>query len=191
MSRLAVAAASLLVACATPPAAPPAASNAAPAKAAQAAAYPVLVNAGFEEPALPGRECAPRWECSAHANIASFRFAVASGGATGNASFCVERVGNEPWALVTQAFHTRALADKRLRLSMAVRAQGLEGGAGPWAQSQGGRAHAQKLVKSTNGWERLAVDLDVPAESSLVVLGATLEGGGRACFDDVRLEVLR
>ena len=34
------------------------------------------------------------------------------------------------------------------------------------------------------------MDLDVPAESDLIVLGATLEGGGRACFDDVRLEVL-
>ena len=65
---------------------------------------------------------------------------------------------------------------------MSVRAQGLEGGAGPWVQSQGGRAHAQKLVKSTNGWERVAVDLDVPAESNLIVLGATLEGGGTKVF---------
>lgn len=190
MSRCAIAALSLLAACASAPPTPPAASSTAPARAAQAPPYPVLANAGFEDPPAAGRECAPRWECSAHANVASFRYGVASGGATGNASFCVERVGKEPWALVTQGFHTRALANKRLRLSMAVRAQGLEGGAGPWTQSQGGRAHAQKLVKSTNGWERLAVDLDVPAESDLIVLGATLEGGGRACFDDVRLEVL-
>jgi hypothetical protein len=149
-----------------------------------------LVNADFEDPPIAGRPCAPRWECSAHVHAGAFRYVVANEGASGTASLCIERVGSEPWALITQGFHTRALANKRLRLSMAVRADRLEGGAGPWVQSQGGRAHAQKLVKSTNGWERVAVDLDVPADSNLIVVGATLEGGGRACFDDVRLEVI-
>jgi hypothetical protein len=184
MSRALIAGAALVAACAAPPGPVPAASP------PVAPAHPVVRNAGFEDPLAAGRACPPRWDCSAHVDVGSFRFALAPEGASGNASLCVERVGNEPWALVTQGFHTTALRNKRVRLSMAVRAQGLDGGAGPFLQSQGGRAHAQKLVKSTDGWQRVAVDLDIPAESSLVAVGATLEGGGRACFDDVRLEVL-
>ena len=181
MSRAAIAAAALVAACAASPV---------PPQAVPPPAYPVLVNAGFEDPPVAERPCAPRWECSAHVHTGAFRYFVAKEAASGHASLCIERVGNEPWALVTQGFHTTALRNKRLRLSMAVQAQGLDGGAGPFAQSQGGRAHAQKLVKATSGWERVAVELDVPADSSLVVLGAVLEGGGRACFDDVRLEVI-
>jgi hypothetical protein len=176
VSRAVIAATALVAACAAP-------SGSAPA-------YPAVLNAGFEDPPTAERPCAPRWECTAHVYTGAFRYAVTQGGASGEASLCIERIGTEPWALVTQGFHTTALRNKRLRLSMQVSARGLEGGAGPWVQSQGGRAHAQKLVKSTNGWERVAVDLDVPAESNLIVVGATLEGGGRACFDDVRLEVL-
>jgi hypothetical protein len=185
-----IASAALLAACAAPggpaPAPPPAARPA----AAAAVAVPALRNPGFEDPAAGGA-CAPSWECSAHVSVASFRFSVANDApAAGRGSLCIERVGGEPWALVTQGFHTTALRGQRIRLSMAVRAQGLEGGAGPWIQSQGGRAHAAKLVKATSGWERVAVELAVPAESNLLVVGATLEGPGRACFDDVRLELL-
>jgi len=189
MSRALIVSAALLAACAAPSGPAPSQAPAARPAAAAAIAVPTLQNPGFEEPAAG--ECVPRWQCSAHVSVASYRFVVASDApATGRGSLCIERTGGEPWALVTQGFHTTALRGQRIRLSMAVRAQGLEGGAGPWVQSQGGRAHAAKLVKATNGWERVAVDLAVPAESNLIVVGATLEGPGRACFDDVRLELL-
>ena len=175
----------LLAGCAAPPA-PPAAAAAGPA----APAVPTIRNAGFEEPTPADSYCPARWACSAHVDVGSFTFTRAQGGASGTAGLCIERVGKEPWALVTQSFHTTAMRGKTLRLSMAVRAQGLEGGAGPWIQSQGGRAHAAKLVQATNGWARVAVDLAIPAESNLLVIGATLEGPGKACFDDVRLEAL-
>ena len=185
----AIVAAGLLASCAVPPAPGPVAVAAAQPVVA-APALPTLRNPGFEDPTAAEARCVARWECSAHVDTGSFTFRRVEGGASGAASLCIERVGKEPWALATQAFHTTAMRGKTLRLSMAVRAQGLEVGAGPWIQSQGGRAHAAKLVKSTKGWERVSVDLAIPAESNLLVMGATLEGAGQACFDDVRLEVL-
>jgi hypothetical protein len=189
MSRALIVSAALLAACAAPGGPAPSQAPAARPAAVAGVALPTVQNPGFEEPGVEA--CVARWQCSAHVSVASFRFFVANDvPATGRGSLCIERTGNEPWALVTQGFHTTALRGQRVRLSMAVRAQSLEGGAGPWIQSQGGRAHAMKLVKATNGWERVAVDLAVPTESNLVVVGATLEGPGRACFDDVRLELL-
>jgi hypothetical protein len=189
MSRLAVVAAAMAIAaCAAspPPTAPVTKASPPPAAA------PVMRNPGFEEPTPADRPCPVGWECSAHAAVESFRFSVSREGASGAASMCIERVGGEPWALATQGFHTTAMRGRTLRLSMAVHAHGLTGGggAGPWIQSQGGRAHAQKLVQATKGWERVVVELAIPAESNLIVVGATLDGSGRACFDDVRLEVL-
>jgi hypothetical protein len=175
----------LLAACAAPPA-----TTIGAATAPAAPAAPAVRNAGFEEPTPGDSYCVARWACSAHVDVGSFTFTRAAGGASGTAGLCIERVGKEPWALVTQSFHTTAMRGKTLRLSMAVQAPGLEGGAGPWIQSQGGRAHAAKLVQRTQGWERVSVELAIPAESNLVVIGATLEGPGRACFDDVRLEAL-
>jgi len=193
MSRTVVAAAMMAAACAGSSGPAPTARStpvaASPAPASLAA--PALRNPGFEDPVVAGARCPPRWECSAHVDVTSFRFSVSNeAAAAGSGSMCIERVGNEPWALATQAFHTIAMRGQRLRLSMGVRAQGLDGGAGPFIQSQGGRAHAQKLVKSTSGWERIEVDLAVPADSNLLVVGAVFEGGGKACFDDVRLELV-
>jgi hypothetical protein len=187
MSRLPLIAAAVIVsACAASPAPIAPVAIAAPAPAAA----PLMRNAGFEDPTPADRPCPVGWECSAHVDIQSFTYSIAREGASGAASMCIERVGKEPWALATQGFHTTAMRGKRMRLSMSVRAQGLAGGAGPFFKSEGGRAHAQKLVQSTNGWERVAVELDIPADSNLLVVGALIEGGGKACFDDVRLEVL-
>jgi hypothetical protein len=104
----------------------------------------------------------------------------------------VERAADEPWALVTQAFDNPGLRGKRLRLSMAVRVDGASGeGAGPWVLAQGRPpAHARKLVRGTAAWERVSLEFLVPADASSVEIGATLEGPGKACFDDVRLEAL-
>ena len=45
-----------------------------------------------------------------------------------------------------------------------------------------------RLVKSTRGWETVTLDFVVPAGAAIVEVGATVEGGGRACIDDVRLD---
>jgi hypothetical protein len=125
-----------------------------------------------------------------HNNPLAYRFFLDQQDAPeGRRSFCIERVADEPWALVTQAFHDPALAGARVRLSALVRIDGATGnGAGPWILAQGDpQAHAAKLVRGSSGWQRVEVDLVVPPQASTLLVGATLEGPGRACFDDVRV----
>lgn len=156
-----------------------------------------LRNAGFEAPLRSPNYCADRWDCSAHADPSSFTFSVdASQAAEGRQAMCVERVGREPWATVTQGVHDASLAGTRLRLSMMLRLTGTTGeGAGPWVVLHGSSGqmlkHDQKLVRSTEGWQRATLDIEVLPNTAIVEIGATLEGPGRACIDDVRLEVLK
>jgi len=199
MTRLAaLAVASVLAACAAPGETPrpvAVAPAAAPARATVAAAPAFEVrNSGFEADMTPDRRCAPAWDCTMHNNPGAFRFSLQEGGAAaGQRAFCVERVVDEPWALLTQAFQTPAVRGKRLRLSMAVRVEGASGeGAGPWFVAQGRSfpVNERKLVRGTRAWERVAIEFAVPADAEVVVVGATLEGPGKACFDEVRLETL-
>ena len=114
---------------ARPKAAPPAATSA-----------PVIGNPGFETDFVAGRACPPRWACSVHADGSSFRFAPDTSTASeGVRSLLLERVGREPWATVTQSFKAEGLRGQRVRFSIAVRAQGVDGeGAGAWLLLSGG-----------------------------------------------------
>jgi hypothetical protein len=156
-----------------------------------------LRNAGFEDPPRTPNYCANRWDCSAHADPSSFTFTVTDGAvAEGKQSMCMQRVGQEPWATVTQAVHDAALQGGTLRLSMMLRLEGVSGeGAGPWVVLHGpsGRMlkHDQKLFKGTATWQRTTLDIEVLPGTEAVEIGATLEGPGKACIDDVRLEVVK
>ena len=155
-----------------------------------------LANPGFEDgPSQPA--CAPGWFCLMHADPDSFRFTLdESGGATGKRSLCIEPVKREPWGMATQALLDPALRGKRIRFSLAVRTEGVTGrGAGPIVMVHGGSgqllAHGDRMVGGTQGWQRLSVEIDVPGDAHDVELGGELDGRGRACIDDARLEVLR
>jgi hypothetical protein len=179
-SAAAAALATALAGCATP--APPPAANAI-----------ALKNPGFETDPHPERPCALGWDCTMHADPRSFRFFHDERApASGKRSFCMEPVRNEPWALVTQGFHDPPFRGTRVRLSAAVRVEKASGnGAGPWIliQVSGARdIHRQALVNGSQGWQRVAVEIAVPANATIIEVGAVLEGGGRACFDDFRLE---
>jgi hypothetical protein len=149
-----------------------------------------LRNPGFETDMLADRPCPVGWYCTMHSDPNAFRFFLQGNAAAGERSLCVERVANEPWVLVTQGFESPALQGARLRLSMAVLLEGVSGeGAGPWALVDGKPpANPRKLLRGTAGWQRVAIDIAVPASGRAVEVGATLEGPGKACFDDVRLE---
>lgn len=154
-----------------------------------------LKNAGFESAARADGSCAEHWSCTMHADPGAYRFGVdVSQPAEGKQAFCVERVTNEPWALVTQGLQDPKLRGTRLRFTASVRVERTDGGgAGPWALvhgPQGNLAHVQKLVQGTQGWQRLAIDFPVGQTAQILEVGMTLEGGGRACIDDARLEIL-
>jgi hypothetical protein len=152
-----------------------------------------VANAGFEAGMKAQNRCALSWDCTMHNDPESFRFSLLeSGAAAGSRSLCVERAANEPWMLLTQATQDASLRGKRVRLSMQVRVEGVTGGgAGPWLLAQARPvANASRLAKGTSGWQPLSVELALPADAQVVEFGAILEGPGKACFDEVRLEVL-
>jgi hypothetical protein len=153
-----------------------------------------LKNPGFENAARKSERCPEGWECTMHSNPDSFVFKVESPeGAAGKQALCVERVLPEPWSLVTQSVQGAALRGARLRFSVALRVERADGaGAGPWAVvhgPSGNLVHEERLLKATQGWERVAVDFPVGTMAQTVEVGATLQGGGRICIDDARLEV--
>ena len=156
---------------------------------------PVIGNAGFESDFAGGRACPPKWGCSVHADGTSFRFAPdATTSTEGARSLLLERVGKEPWATVTQSFKAEGLRGQRVRFSIAVRVQGAEGdGAGAWLllNGRGGVLdHQVRRLTGTQGWQRQSIEILVPADAEHLSVGGTLEGGGRAWFDDARLERL-
>ena len=194
--RLAVASlACIATACAAPATTPAPVTVSPPAKAAPLPLTYAIANASFEEAFPPGRGCPPRWGCSVHADGSSFRFAPdAAGAVEGRQSLLVERVGKEPWATVTQSFKAEPLRGQRVRFSPAVRAQGVEGdGAGPWLLVNGGGEvldHQVRRVVGTANWQRQVIEIVVPPRAEYLSVGGTLEGGGRAWFDDAKLEIL-
>jgi hypothetical protein len=152
-----------------------------------------LKNPGFENAPRKSERCPEGWACTMHSNSDSFAFRIESPpGAQGKQALCVERIIHEPWALVTQAVNASGLHGASLRFSISLRVEGADGaGGGPWAVVHGpfgNLAHEERLLKSTDGWQRVAVDFAVPPAAQMVEVGATLLGGGRICIDDARLE---
>ncbi len=183
-AALALALAPLLAACAAAPAPAPSAPGRGIA----------LRNPGFESERVRER-CPWGWDCTAHADPGAYRFRLddrAPG--AGKRSLCIERVKGEPWGSITQGRFDGSLAGKRVRFSILARVEGAGEGAGPMAVVHDGSgrllAHGEKKVRATQGWERLALELAVPAGAVVLEVGAVLEGPGRLCMDDARLEVL-
>ena len=188
-----VLAAAAMTACAAD--APPRPSAPSTAKAEAKEGRPVaLKNPGFENAARTSEICPEGWHCTMPSNPESFVFRVeATEGAQGKQALCIERVLPEPWALVTQAVPAAALKGEKLRFSVALRVDRADGGgAGAWVVVHGptgNLAHEERLLKATRGWERVEVDFPVAAAAQLVEVGATMQGGGRVCIDEARLEI--
>lgn len=179
---LALAAAS---ACAAPPA---------KVEAGKKARAVALKNPGFEAAPRKAERCPEGWECTMHADPESFSFKVqTTKGAEGKQALCVERVTHEPWGLVTQSVPATGLHGATLRFSVALRVDRADGaGGGPWAVvhgPSGNLVHEERILKATKDWERVSVDFPVGAGAQVVEVGATLQGGGRICIDEARLEV--
>jgi hypothetical protein len=184
--------------CASAPevAAPPRAST--PQAAVQEWAPLALRNPGFEDDPHAGSSCASGWDCTMHADPNSFRFFLDEAlPAQGKRSLCIEPLKKEPWGTASQGwFDIAQIRGGRVRFSAAVRLDAVTGdGAGPFVDAQGigggPIARAERLLQGTQGWQRIAVELDVPSGATLIEFGVTLEGRGRVCLDDARLEILR
>jgi hypothetical protein len=195
--RLTLAALAACAGCASEPS--PVATAVAPARAAPVKGTPVaLRNAGFEEPMAAQARCAPAWNCKMHNDPDSFRFFLdEKRPASGARSFCVERVGREPWALATQVVDDiAAVRGRHVRFTASVRMEGVVGdGAGPFILAQGGSGqtlvHGKEQDQGTRYWNRMSVELTVPQEAFILEVGLVLEGRGLACIDDAQLELIK
>jgi hypothetical protein len=153
-----------------------------------------LRNADFEAPSAADRPCPAGWFCSMHADPHSFRyFHDEARPLHGKRSACVEPITREPWALVSQEVDAALVRGKRVRFSIAVRTDGVQGdGAGPYIMSRAysGRVttEGRRLLQGTHGWVRHAVEIEVPSDALGVEFGVALEGTGRVCMDDAVLE---
>jgi hypothetical protein len=154
-----------------------------------------LRNPGFESAPRGQERCAPHWGCTMHNDTDAFRFRLDGiAPARGERSLCIERLKLEPWGLATQGVDAQALRGKRVRFSADIRAEVVDGrGAGPWVQVHGvplAEGHFERLATRTDGWRRMVVVFPVAASATLVEVGLVLEGGGHACIDEARLEIL-
>jgi hypothetical protein len=152
-----------------------------------------LRNAGFEASVVPGARCPADWACAMHADPNSFRFVLdGAQPAEGKQSLCIERVTHEPWAVASQSVQAEAYRGRRLRFSIAMRAEALGGpGAGPWVLvngPQGMLTHDERVEMLGASWQRRSIEFAVPAQATGIEVGATLLGAGRVCIDDARLE---
>ncbi len=156
-----------------------------------------LQNSGFEEPTRPGERCAVSWNCTMHNDPHSFRFFHDEGGGTSGArGYCIESVGREPWGRMSQVLGMDKVVPLRgahMRLSVAMKLDGVTAGtAGPLFIAQGGSGqllgNAVNLQPASKGWQRLETEIDVPQGTFLLEMGVLLQGKGKVCFDDVRLE---
>ncbi len=162
--------------------------------AALAAPAGLVKNADFEAAPVPGRGCPPSWGCTAHSNGAAFTFEVSSDSRSRGRYLKVARVQPEPWALVNQPLPKADMVGRRVRLSVSVNGESLEGSAGPMIVLQGssGRVLDRRkvLLSRGPGWRRASVEIDVLPGTERVVVGLVVEGGGWVGFDDVEATVL-
>jgi hypothetical protein len=177
--------ASLLTACATQ----------VPAYVPEGTVVP-LKNAGIESEWEPGYPCVPDWICLMHSDSTAYRYAPDDAHpARGKRSACVTRVKDEPWVSTIQAIFDRKLQGKRVRFSIEVRVKGVSGkGAGAWVAAKDSRSvllsETEKLATGTQGWQRVALEFEVPHDAAELHVGAILIGPGELCFDDAVLEIL-
>jgi hypothetical protein len=155
-----------------------------------------LANADFEKE--PKNYCVEDWGCVAHADPFSFRWFIdETRPGAGKRSLCIEPIKKEPWGM---AAHTLVngpwKAGGRIRLSALVRVENVAHtqpgmGGGIYVTVHGNkRSHTDKLLHGTLDWQRISLEVDVPANASVLEVGVLLQGTGRVCADDVILEIV-
>ena len=92
-------------------------------------------------------------------------------------------------------FPVRDVAGHHVRFSGWIRTQDVSDYAGLWwrADAEGGLSAFDNMesqhVAGTRGWQRYALELDIPAKADHVVFGALMSGTGKAWFDSLAIEI--
>jgi hypothetical protein len=168
----------------------------------RAAPYVTLVNDDFESPRRGLHGNPEGWSSIQHAGDLSYTFKldrdVRHGGA---ASLRIDNVGPEPFGSTYQQVDATRLRGQRLRWSGWLRTEGVRGsatGGGAVLLMQAMQAGAPLAwnhmtdapIRGTTDWQRVSIELDVPAAAETVEVGVMLHGPGRLWLDDVELEAV-
>jgi hypothetical protein len=167
--------------------------SAAPAPAAHAVK---LVNADFEaKPAIGGG--IEGWETASHATANAYTFDLDDKVKhAGKASLRIRRNGKEPWGMAHQTLPAAGLAGRTLAFSAWLRTDKASGeGAILTLRTLAGGAVGSHVfmdppVTGTRDWKRYSVRLAIPRSTSVVEIGAMLQGDGTLWLDDAELVAL-
>jgi len=85
---------------------------------------------------------------------------------------------------------------KRVRMKMWVKTEGVLGRVQPWMRIDGGRRAkmlgfdnaCDRHIEGTTDWSEFAIVLDVPEESTNIAFGIMLAGEGKLWLDDISFE---
>jgi hypothetical protein len=132
-------------------------------------------------------------------HLAEYEMGLAPGAGPAGAGAVYIKAGERPqgFATLMQQFKADAYRGKRLRFSATVRAEGIEQWTGLWMRVDGDTDQMlafdnmqDRPITGTRDWERHAVVLDVPGQSSRVSFGMLLAGPGQVWMAEARVEAV-
>jgi hypothetical protein len=154
----------------------------------------LLGNGGFELSA----ESVQPWVLYVHADPEAFQLDIAAEHArSGKLGAALTQVRDEPWGGLFQHLPPDEWLGARLRLSAWVRPADLTDNVTLMARMHkrsGGFDVAEQRLEAAaagQGWQRLVLEFEVPADASDLEVAVVLNGGGQVAIDDARLSLLQ
>lgn len=155
-----------------------------------------LVNPDFEPKPVTGGGI-EGWDTSSHATANAYTFDLDDKAKhAGKASLRIRRSGKEPWGMVHQTLPAAGLAGRTLVFSAWLRTDKAigEGAILALRTLAGGAVDSHVFmdppVTGTRDWRRYSVRLAIPRSTSVVEIGAMLQGDGTLWLDDAELVAL-
>lgn len=107
-------------------------------------------------------------------------------------------VNNEGWSQLLQVLSSTAYRGQRVRFRAYLKTENVFGRAGLFMRIEGDKTTLplawdnmqDRPIRGSNGWQRVAVVLDVPPQAQRIVFGALLTGRGRVWIDDASFETV-
>ena len=105
----------------------------------------------------------------------------------------------EGFGTLMQCFATQKYLGKRMRMSLWIKTENVEGWASAWLRVDGeGRGKmlafdnmCNRRINGTTDWKKYEIVLDVPSSSTNVCFGTMLSGLGKIWMDDIAFDEVK
>jgi hypothetical protein len=104
--------------------------------------------------------------------------------------------GSKDFGTLMQSIHPRDYLGKRLRMTIWLKTEDVEGWAGAWLRVDADGEEVafdnmqDRALHGTQAWSMQSLVVDVPQTAEAIVFGGLLSGKGTLWLDDLRLEVV-